>query len=79
MPIEVLGQEAVKKMLELGRNPYRPPEITKLQEEIQGEMRVAGLRMSVYGIMNEEAVERITRMKFELDALYAAWFEGRIE
>lgn len=78
MGLRILNPDEVKRMMELAENTYRPPQILKLKEEIEGEIRVEELRASISGVINPKHIEKIVAMKIELDTLYALWIDGKI-
>jgi hypothetical protein len=73
-----LEPEDVERFMELASKPYRPTEIVKLKEEIEGEIRAAELNASVTGRIDYDRVQKIVNMKLRLDVLYTDWAEGRI-
>ncbi len=73
-----LSPEASLKALELAKSQYRPKAIIDLKNEIEGETRAAELALSVENVIGKARIEKIVRMKLQLDALYAAWAEGKI-
>ncbi len=74
----IMSREAALKLIELARNPYRPPQILELKKKIETETRVAELKASATGHIDEEVVQRIVEMKLELDNLSALWAEGNL-
>jgi hypothetical protein len=76
---EFLSPEATIRIIELARNPYRPPQIVKLRKEIEGETRAAELARSIYGVIDMDRVQKIVSMKLELDRLCFLWAKGEIE
>jgi hypothetical protein len=79
MPGKFLSPEATIRMIELAQNPYRPPQIVKLREEIEGETRAAEVASSISGVIDMARVQKIVGMKLELDRLCCLWAEGEIE
>lgn len=73
-----LPPRLMSKASELASQPYRPPEIVQLKEEIEGEIRAAELHVSVTGSIDFERVRKIVAMKMKLDNLYISWVEGKI-
>jgi len=63
---------------EIARTPTLPKEIADLKEEIEGEIRVAELRSSVTGVIDQAHFEEIVGMKLRFDGLYIDWAEGKI-
>ncbi|HAS00265.1 MAG: hypothetical protein US57_C0002G0005 [Candidatus Moranbacteria bacterium GW2011_GWC2_37_73] len=76
--MKVLSKEAMMRMFELAQNSYRPLEIVKLIEEIDGETRAAELVFSITGILDKEHALKIVKMMLEKDRLYALWAKGEI-
>ncbi len=74
-----LSPEAASRLMKLAQNPYRPPQIVKLREEIEGETRAAEVAVSVSGVIDRERVQKIVGMKLELDHLCCLWAKGEIE
>ncbi len=74
-----LSPEAVERMFKLAESSYRPPQIVKLKEEIEGEIRVANSNALVTGSIDLERVQKIVGMKLNLDHLFGLWAEGKIE
>jgi len=73
--ISIEGLERAMKQVEL---LYRPPQILELKERIDGEIRAAGVRASVTGVIDDAQVQQIVGLKLELDGLYGAWAEGEL-
>lgn len=76
-PEGVLSSEATVRLMELAKQPYRPPEILKLKEEIEVSIRIAELKASA-GPVDPKEIARIVNMKLELDRLYGLWAEGKL-
>lgn len=76
--LPAMSPQAIKRLSELARNPYRPEEIVELKERIDGEIRAAELNFSVTGVIDENRVQEIVLLKRQLDALYGAWVEGEL-
>lgn len=74
-----LTDDVMERLERLMGNPYRPKEIRTLEAEIAEEKRVAEVRSSISGEIDQGAIERITAMKLRLDGLYADWIQGNIE
>ncbi len=79
MAFRTLDPASIERLIKLSENPYRPPAILALQEEIEAATRVGVLRTTVTGKIDMEEVQRIVAMKLQLDGLYGAWAEGKIE
>lgn len=67
------------EMLEKAEKSYRPKSIIELREEIEGEIRVAELHASITGIIDQERVRKIVRMKLDLDGMCADFAVGKLE
>ena len=78
MTTKFLSPEAVENLTKLAASSYRPPEIIKLAEEIEGETRAAGVNFSVTKVIDPERVLKIVGMKRRLDSLLGAWAKGEI-
>lgn len=78
MAQEFMDPEAAMKLLELASSSYRPKEITELQDKIDGEIRAAQLAADITGSIDDKRIQMIAEMKFQLDALYVDWAEGKI-
>jgi hypothetical protein len=78
MEMKLSRPEAAVRMLDLAQRPYRPKEIQDLAAAIESETRVAELRLSVTGDIDEDHIKKIVEMKLRLDILYTAWAEGEI-
>jgi|WetSurMetagenome_2_1015567.scaffolds.fasta_scaffold1307967_1 hypothetical protein len=60
-------------------NPYRPPEITDLQRRVAIATKGAEAEAVRTGAINEEVIQTIVDMKFQLDALCGEYLEtGKI-
>lgn len=77
--MEFLSLKETERAMKLASNIYRPSEIIKLKEEIEGEIRAGELALSITGIIDSERVEKIVKMKLQLDGLYVAWAKGEIK
>ena len=77
--MKFLSPRTNKRMLDLVGNPYRPPQILKLKEDIEAKTKALELKSSVSGQVNQSEINEIIRMKLQLDRLYAQWVEGEIE
>ena len=77
--MKFLSSKAVARALELTKSLYRPPQIVKLKEEIEAKTKALELKLSVSGQVSQEEINKIVRMKLQLDSLYAQWAEGGIE
>jgi len=73
-----LSPKATQKLFELAENPYRPPEYIALKERIEAETRVAELRASITGKVDDAKIAEIVQMKLELDNLAVRWAEGSL-
>ncbi len=71
---EFLSTKEVGKLFELAKKPYRPKEIIELGEKIERETKVAELKASV-GVIDQEHIQKIVKMKLQLDGLYCDWVE----
>ena len=83
MTVKSLSPEKAFKSLEITKisispTSILPKEITDLKEEIEGEIRVAELRFSVTGIIDQAHFQEIIGMKLRFDGLYIDWAEGKI-
>lgn len=70
-------KETMKAMAMAG-NPYRPPEVMRLNDEIENLTKLAEFRLSVIGFMDEgimEICQKVVSMKLEKDRLYAEWID----
>lgn len=76
MAFRVLSPRLAKKSLLMLANPYRPPEILALKQQIEEEKRALELVTSVTGTVDREWVAKIVAMKLRLDTLYLDWFEN---
>lgn len=74
-----MSPESVQRLLALADQPYRPPQILQLKEEIEARTRALELRSSVTGRIDQEEVSEIVRMKISLDGLYSIWAEGELD
>lgn len=79
MMIYLFDQAAMERVTRLALNEYRPPEIQQLKEAIEGEERAAEVRLAITGEVDAAVIDKIVGMRFQLDALYAAWAEGRLK
>lgn len=79
MEIRFLDPAEVAHAMELAQSNYRPVVILNLKAEIEGDTRVAELRASVTGVVDEAAVVAIVEKRLQLDVLYGAWAEGKLE
>ena len=68
-----LTPEMAKKAAELRSSPYRPPEIIRLNKEIEGKKRLAEFRLSITGIVDTGIVQEIVELKLEKDKAYGDW------
>jgi len=75
MGFKVLSPAAAMKALELAGKSYRPKEIVELKEAIENKTRLAELRASLTGTIDQELIHEIVAMKLELDRLYGEWAE----
>jgi len=73
-----LSPEESLRFIELASKPFRPPQIVELMEEIESKTRIAELRFSVAGLIDELELLEIVEMKFELDRLYGLWAQGKL-
>ncbi len=78
MPVRILSSEAVSRILELRKKPYRPPEILKLKADIEIKTNVIQERAETTGLIHPEDIKEVARMKLELDCLYGLWAEGKL-
>ena len=78
MEMKFSHPESAVRLLDLAQRAYRPKEIQELAATIEGETRVAELRFSTTGVVDEERIKKIVEMKLRLDILYASWAEGEI-
>ena len=76
--IKFLNPGATVRILELAKGFYRPKEIIDLKERIEAETRAAELNVSVTKVIDCRRVEKIVKMKLELDALYVDWAQGKL-
>jgi hypothetical protein len=74
----LLTPEMVARALTLMSNPYRPPEIVELQEEINGELRALKLVHSITGEIDPVRVKAIAIMQDMLAAHYSVWLASEI-
>ncbi|MDQ7814765.1 MAG: hypothetical protein RDU25_03110 [Patescibacteria group bacterium] len=74
----LLSPDAVMNMMELARYPYRPRDIRDLKREIESDIRDAERHTECTGMIDYGQVDDIVAKRFQLDALYGAWAEGRI-
>ena len=65
-------------LTKLRSNPFRPPEIIKLQEEIDAATRLATFHLSL-GMLQESEIMKIVEMKLQKDQLYGDWVKGEAE
>lgn len=77
--MEFLSLKETERAMKLASNSYRPSEIIKLKEEIEGEIRAGELALSITGIIDSERVEKIVKMKLQLDGLYVAWAKDELK
>lgn len=78
MGVRIFTPEETRKAMAMAQSPYRPPEVAKLNEEIENLTKLAEFRLSVVGFMDEKIMEicqRVVFMKLEKDRLYAAWID----
>lgn len=73
-----LSMAGISKLFELLSKSYRPPQVLKLIDEINAATRVALVRNSA-GMLVGTEIQRIEKMKQELECLYMAWVQGEIE
>lgn len=79
MSLKFLSFTEVERAMELAAKPYRPKIILDLQEEIEGEKRVAEVRFASTGVIDQKHAHKIVEMMLQKDALYGAWVRGEIE
>ena len=79
MSLVRLSQEQIKRTSELQKSSYRPHDIIELQRQIEAETRATELKVSINAIVDPADVQKIVRMKIELDGLYLLWIEGKID
>ena len=80
--MKFLSTEASLRLLKLAQQPYRPPQIIKLKEDIETKIRDLELKAStdpMDGVALQDRVQEIVHMKFALDRLYGLWAEGKIQ
>lgn len=77
--LKVMSKESVFKLMELTKQPYRPPQIVALKEQIEAKNRVAELKYTATGNIDPADIREIVHMKLDLDGLYALWAEGKLE
>ena len=65
--------EIMEKLEEMRNGQYRPPEIRKLDEDIEGKKRLAEFRFSITGIMDNGLIQEIVELKLKKDAAYGDW------
>jgi uncharacterized Fe-S cluster-containing radical SAM superfamily protein len=70
-----LSPEAALKLMDLAGQPYRPPEIVALIDEINGKTRVLELRASVGEPISEDDIREVVEIKLKLDRMYGFWAE----
>lgn len=70
---------AMKRVLDLTGNSYRPEPIRRISEEIDAETRVAEVRALATGQIDEQQIHEIVDKKLRRDGLYCDWANGVIE
>lgn len=78
MLFRCLDSQEIQRVKKLSESPYRPVEIRKLTEKIEGQKRVAELHASITGQVDEAQIAEIVQMRYQLDALYMKWVSGEI-
>lgn len=74
-----LSPQAAMQLMNLAESKTQPPKvILDLKAEIEGKTRVAELRATVTGEVDENLVQEIVGMKLRLDGLYGDWAEGKL-
>lgn len=79
MALRILSPVAVRRLMELSKQSYRPPEIVTVNKEIEGKIRAAMLKESITGQIDSADVKEIVRLKLKLDHLYILWAESELE
>jgi hypothetical protein len=75
----LLSQEVALNFIRLTDRPYRPPEILRLQRQIDARTLVAEQKCLVTNEVDYEEILAIAAMKHELDRLYVRWARGEIQ
>ncbi len=74
------GPEAISNMLQMIKEKRpRPKIILDQKEKIETATRALEFRAANGGVVTEADIREIVMMKFELDALYSQWIEGRLD
>ena len=75
----MLSLGATERLLQLAQSGATPPpEIIELKQQIEAETRVAEFHLTINGIIDMDEVDKIVKMKLQLDYLYGEWAEGRL-
>ncbi len=74
-----LNPDAVKRLMALAGQSYRPKQILELKALIDAETKAMELHYSISEEIDKNQVDKIVEMKLQLDCLYGAWAEGKIE
>lgn len=78
MATKPFTHELFTRAMKLAKHPYRPRQILELEEKIRAATQLTCLKAGDNGIDPEDII-KVAQMKIELDNLYAAWLEGKIE
>ncbi len=73
-----LSVEASLRALELAKSAYRPAEITEARRQLERAERDAELFTKRTGAIDFGKVDDVVAKHLQLDALYGAWAEGRL-
>lgn len=76
---EFLSPDQFTRLQSLASGSYRPREIRELKAKIEAETRAAEVNAISTGQVDRERVQKIVKMKLELDGLYCAWIEGKLD